>query len=212
MNLSPKATFLFQGDSITDCGRSHDNDRNLGTGYVMMVEKSFSVKHPEKNVSFINRGINGNKVNGLKKRWQKDCLILRPDVITILIGVNDISKVFFWEKTTSNKSFEKDYRTILEQTRNNINAKIVLMEPFILNINRNRLKLRKKLFHKIEIVRKLAAEFDVALVPLSTIFQEAEKVKEPTFWSNDGVHPTMEGHKLIAESWTRAVADSLGFR
>jgi acyl-CoA thioesterase-1 len=212
MNPSSKVTFLFQGDSITDCDRSYDNDRNLGTGYVMMAARLFSARHPEKYVSFINRGLNGNKVNDLKKHWQKDCLDLRPDVLTILIGINDISKVFFLGRTTSDKSFEEDYRTILERTRNSIDAKIVLMEPFILDTNGNRLKLRKRLFPKIAITRKLVAEFDATLIPLSTVFLDAEKAKEPAFWSSDGFHPTMEGHELIAESWIRAIDKSPGFR
>ena len=181
MNPSSKPIFLFQGDSITDCNRSYDNDRNLGTGYVMMAARLFSTRHSEKYASFINRGINGNKVNDLRKRWQKDCLDLRPDVITILIGINDISRVFLLRRPTSDKSFEEDYRAILEQTRNSIDARMVLMEPFVLSTNRNRLKLRKKLLPKIEITRKLAAECDATLIPLSTIFQDAEKAKEPAF-------------------------------
>lgn len=210
-NSSSKLTLLFQGDSITDCIRSYSDDKSLGTGYVMMIAKLFSAQHPEKSFSFLNRGINGNKVGDLRKRWQEDCLDLRPDVVTILVGINDSLpvRVFFWEKTTSSQNFEKDYRTILEQTCNCIDAKIVLMEPFMVNTSGNQPSLRKKLSQKIEIVRSLAAEFDATLIPLSTIFQEAEKVKEPTFWSNDGFHPTIEGHKLIAESWIRVVTDSL---
>ena len=208
MNLSSNATFLFQGDSITDCDRSYDNDINLGTGYVMMAARLFHTRHPEKRVSFINRGMNSNKVSDLRKRWQNDCLDLRPDMVTILIGINDIARVFF-QRTTSNKSFEEDYRTILEQTRS-IGAKIVLMEPFILNTNGKRLKMRKKLSPKIEIIGKLSAEFNATLIPLSMIFLGAEKAKEPAFWSNDGFHPTIEGHELIAESWTRTIDNSLG--
>lgn len=193
--------------------RSYDNDNDLGTGYVMMTAKLFSIKHPENDASFINRGIGGNTVNDLRKRWQKDCVNLKPDVVTILVGINDLfaSKVLFWEKATSNRDFERDYSTLLEQTRDSLDAKTVLMEPFVLNTNRHRLKLRKKLSPKIEIIRRLSVEFESILIPLSTIFQEAEKVKEPAFWSTDGVHPSIEGHKLIAESWIRAVAGSLWF-
>jgi lysophospholipase L1-like esterase len=204
MKPSSKPRFLFQGDSITDCDRNYADDRDLGTGYVMMAARLFSARHPEISVSFINRGISGNKVRDLKKRWQKDCLDLRPDVITILIGVNDISKVFLLQRTTSNESFEEDYRAILEQTRNRIRAKLVLMEPFMLT-GGNRSKLREKLFPKIEIIGELALEFSATLVPLSKIFLNAEKAKGPAFWSNDGFHPTVEGHQLIAESWIRAV-------
>jgi len=201
MKISSGATILFQGDSITDADRNRWETHDLGTGYVMMVAEQFSAKHPEVNVRFMNRGISGNRIRDLKERWQKDCLKLKPDIVSILIDINDTLGTFFWGEPTSIEDFERDYAGILNRTRKNLDAQIVLLEPFLLPLSKEQIVLRYDLDARIKVIRKLAEEFKTGLVQLDSIFSKAAAEKGPEFWSTDGVHPTPAGHALIAESW-----------
>jgi lysophospholipase L1-like esterase len=201
MRISSGATILFQGDSITQAGRTRWKNHGLGNGYVTMVAERFFAKHPEDSTKFLNRGISGNRIRDLRERWQKDCLNLKPDVVSILIGVNDTLGEFFWGEPTSIESFEEDYLSILNLTRKTLNAQIVLLEPFLLPLSKDQKVLRHDIDARIKVVRKLAKKFETVLVQLDLVFGEAAKVKGPEFWSKDGVHPTPAGHALIAESW-----------
>ena len=201
MRISSGSTILFQGDSITHAGRTRWKNSGLGSGYVMMVAERFFAKHSEGKVRFLNRGISGNRVRDLRGRWKEDCLNLKPDVVSILIGVNDTLGEFFWGETTSIESFEEDYSNILTWTRKTLDAQIVLLEPFLLPLSREQMVLRRDIDARIKVVRKLAREFETVLVQLDKVFGEAAKIKGFEFWSRDGVHPTTAGHALIAESW-----------
>jgi acyl-CoA thioesterase-1 len=201
MRIRSGSTILFQGDSITDADRNRWKPLDLGTGFVMMAKEQFSAKHPEVNVRFLNRGISGNRIRDLRLRWQKDCLNLRPDIVSILIGINDTLGTFFWGEPTSIEIFEKNYASILNLTRKNLDAQIVLLEPFLLPLSKEQVVLRYDIDARIKVVRKLAEEFKTGLVQLDSIFSHASKEKGPEFWSTDGVHPTPAGHALIAESW-----------
>jgi lysophospholipase L1-like esterase len=209
IEVPPNATILFQGDSITDAGRRQNDEAILGTGYVMITAALFSAMHPEKNARFLNRGQSGNRIRELRARWQKDCIDLRPDIVSILIGINDTLRNHGWNNPTSNEAFETDFRRILEQTRDVLNAQVLLVEPFLLPVANQQLKLREDLNLRIEIVRKMSREFRTSLVPLDGIFARAAKKKESSFWSLDGVHPTLAGHALIAQSCLRYLTDKL---
>lgn len=195
--LKREALILFQGDSVTDCGRRED-DFGLGLGYPRLVSSLLAAKYPK--LRFRNRGISGNRVRDLKARWQEDCLELRPDIVTILIGINDTWRRYDSSDPTSAKQYEEDYRIILEQTREHTKAQIILLEPFVLPYPKDRLNWREDLDSKIEVVRKLAGEFETQLVPLDGIFAKASAQREPQFWAPDGVHPSPAGHGLIAQA------------
>lgn len=201
LNLRDNSTILFQGDSITDAGRKSNHNETLGDGYVMMTAAWLSALHPEYHFKFFNRGIGGNRVRDLKNRWKKDCVDLRPNLVSILVGVNDVS----WGGT-STESFQTDYTTILEQTRQ-LKSQIVLLEPFLIYSSGDLLELKEELYKKIEVVNKLAHEFDAKLIPLNEIFTKACLEREPSFWAIDGVHPTLAGHALIAQSWLKGMTD-----
>ncbi len=200
-NLFKKNTvILFQGDSITDCGRNRGDPDDLGDGYVMLASTMLSVKYPQYNLKFINRGISGDKIEDLVYRWDKDCIALKPDWISILIGINDTLD-------TPLKKFEEGYRLLLKRITNELNSRIILCEPFFLfEANRT---WRKKLTPKLEVVHKLAKEYDSILVPLDRIFQESCSLQSPGYWAPDGVHPSPEGHNLIAKSWIKYVKKTL---
>ena len=173
-----------------------------------MVASCFSTEYTEKRVRFLNRGINGNRIRDLKNRWQKDCLKLEPDVVSILIGINDVVGGYFWKRPTSTKSFEEDYRNVPEQTRDILGARIVLLTPFIVYRTKPQLVYKIILKQKIDVVKKLSKEFKTLLVPLDRIFEDAARKKESTYWSEDGIHPTAMGHSLIARSWIKTVNGS----
>jgi len=201
--LTDNPTILFQGDSITDSGRKNNHNDSLGDGYVMMTAAWLSALYPEYHIKFYNRGIGGNRIRDLRNRWKKDCLDLRPNLISILVGVNDVN----W-KATSTESFRSDYTSILEQTQQ-LKCPIVLLEPFLVYSNGNFLELEEELNKKIEVVRELAREFETNLIPLNDIFKEACIKRDSSFWSLDGAHPTLAGHALIAQSWIKGVMDEL---
>jgi lysophospholipase L1-like esterase len=203
--VPPNTTVLFQGDSITEAGRDHTRDNNLGTRYAMMVANYFATEFAEKKVRFLNRGVAADKIRDLKNRWQKDCIDLEPDIVSILVGINDVVGGHFWKSPTSTKSFEEDYRAILEQTQDVSKAKIVLVNPFMVFMTKQQVIYKIILNQKIDVVKKLSEEFKTLLVPLDKIFDEATRGKKPTYYSEDGIHPTTTGHSLIAESWIKSV-------
>lgn len=203
--IKDNSIVLFQGDSITDCGRSRENDEELGAGYANMVAAWFSAAYPEKNVKFINRGISGNRVRDLVARWEEDCIKLKPSLVSILIGINDCWRRYDRNDPTSVEDFKAGYRKILTQIRENLDAEILICEPFVLPYPEDRKQWREDLDPKIQAVRELAREFKTLYVPLDGLFAAACTQREPKFWAADGVHPTQAGHALIAQAWLKAV-------
>lgn len=205
MDILPNSRVLFQGDSITDSDRNYRNYDSLGTGYVMMASTWFSAKYPKRKVTFLNRGVSGNRVRDLRNRWQKGCLDLKPNVVSIMIGVNDTMGRYFWNNPTSMEDFENDYRIILQQTHDFLSARIVLLEPFMLSVAKNQFEAGRDLENRVEITRKLSKEFGTYLVPLCRVFEDAERIREQSFWSTDGIHPNLVGHALIAQNWLKTI-------
>jgi len=205
LELSDKATIVFQGDSITDCGRtsSPNPETSLGVGYPYLLSAMLGADYPDVELTFINRGISGNRVKDLQGRWKKDCLDHNPDIVSILIGVNDTWRRYDSNSTTNADEYEDAYRDILEQTAKT-GAQIIILEPFLLPIPEDRKMWREDLDPKIHVARKLACEFAAAYVPLDGIFAAASIEREHSFWAADGVHPTPAGYGLITKSWLEA--------
>lgn len=191
---------LFQGDSITDCGRDREDPDSLGGGYVNLITETVADRYSQSNLEFINRGISGDRIRDLQLRWDADCISLKPDMISILIGVNDTL-------ITPAELFEEEYRMLLKRTTEALNSKIILCEPFLLLGDSN--AYRDDLDPKIEIVHKLSEEFSTHLLPLDKIFRESCSLNPPEYWAPDGVHPTPAGHALIAKSWIESVQKAL---
>jgi acyl-CoA thioesterase-1 len=201
--IADNALVLFQGDSITDAGRRESED-GMGFGYANLAAAWFSALYPEKHVRFVNRGISGNRASDLVKRWQPDCLDLKPDWVSILIGINDTWRRYDSGDATSAEAYEASYRTILQQTQA-AGARLILCEPFVLPVPVDRVKWRADLDPKIDAVRRLAREFNALYVPFDGLFAQAATQAEPAFWAGDGVHPTNPGHAFMAQAWLRAV-------
>ncbi|MBM7581743.1 lysophospholipase L1-like esterase [Caldicoprobacter guelmensis] len=203
------AVVLFQGDSITDCGRSRSDDGDLGNGYASMIAAWFNAVYPEKRVRFINRGISGNRVRDLVERWQRDCIDLNPSWVSILIGINDCWRRYDSNDPTPVEVFAAGYRRILTEVCEKLHAKIIICEPFVLPVPEDRKMWREDLDPKIHVVRELAREFGALYVPLDGIFASAAAKREPEFWAPDGVHPSRAGHALIARAWLQTVKAEL---
>lgn len=196
---------LFQGDSVTDCGRSRDNDALLGSGYAGMVAAQFSAAYPDINVRFLNRGISGNRSKDLVARWQNDCIDLKPNWVSVLIGINDTWRRYDRQDPTSTEDYAANCREIFRRTREEIDARLIILEPFVLPYPEDRKAWRVDLDPKIHALRELAVEFDAVYVPLDGLLAAASCRRASTAWSGDGVHPSAAGHAFIARQWLQAV-------
>lgn len=192
---------LFMGDSITDTGRDRENPENMGRGYAYMLAGMLGAMYAELDLKFYNQGISGNRVCDLVERWQSDCIEFKPDVLSILIGVNDVWRRYDSNNPTDVDSFKNGYKQILQQTKDDLGCQIVIMEPFVLPVSEDRKEWREDLDPKIGAIRELAAEYADAYVPLDGIFASASTLTGPAYWSADGVHPNEKGHFLIADNW-----------
>lgn len=208
--IPPGATILFQGDSVTDGGRVREFPDDLGVGYPLLVGALYTAVYPERHARFFNRGVSGDRVVDLADRWERDCLALRPDILTILIGVNETWRAFDASDPTPAAVFERQYRELLERTRADVPAcRIALMEPFLLPSSLTD-PWRSDLDPKLHAVRRLAREFGCALIPLDGLFAAASARAAPETWAHDFIHPTPAGHGLIARAWLSAFGVALG--
>ena len=201
INIHPGYKILFTGDSITDCGSSLSEDINfLGHGYPIFIASLLGISHPELELTFVNTGVSGNRVADLAERWQRDVLNHIPQILSILIGINDAAQRYNGSLSISAMEFSDIYRGLLRQTRRELpDTQIVLMEPFLLPLRTELVRWRDELDPKIRAVRELAAEFSCTLIPLDGIFAAAACRREMSFWTKDGVHPTATGHALIEQ-------------
>jgi lysophospholipase L1-like esterase len=212
ITLKKDSVILFQGDSITDSGRKREsihcnNIDQLGTGYALFTATALMQRHADKLPKIYNRGISGNKVFQLRERWEIDTLAFMPDVLSILIGVNDYWHTLNGGYKGTVQVYEDDLRNLLKYTKEKLpKVQLVLCEPFALSggsaINDN---TWFPMFDNYRAAaKKLAAEFDTVFVPLQSTFDEAVKIAPATYWSGDGVHPDLPGRQLMAEAWLKA--------
>ena len=198
-----KIKILFQGDSVTDAGRNREDFHYLGNGYPRYVAPALRERFPEDEFEFINLGMSGNRAEHLLARWKTDAVDINPDIISILIGVNDCW--FFEDKEAlmPEEYFEYCYRSILEDIKNKTHAKIIMLEPFLLDAP-GLPKIHEDVERKKKIVYKLADEYADAFLKCQCIFDEASADRPPMYWAEDGIHTTHEGAVLLAEGYTEA--------
>lgn len=201
-----KLKIVFQGDSITDAGRDKRNYHDMGKGYPKYASELISASHPNLEVEFINMGISGNRTGQLFDRLYPDAIAFQPDIISILIGINDV-----WHRyssgsiATTDAQIELNYRSILERIRKETNAKIVMLAPYVLD-SEDKAYLRSDLVSVSPIIRMLAEEFADLFIPLDEYFAEALKTQpEPLYYSADGVHPNQNGAAFIGARYAEAV-------
>lgn len=204
--FKPNDTILFQGDSITDCSRNKLSRTDIGEGYVNLIKHFLDTHYPEYNITCYNKGIYGNRTINLKRRWRRSTLNLQPDVLTILAGINDTWRRYDMNLITSPDKFRDNYLYLLDKTKHTLpNVKFVLMSPFLLPTSNEQLSWFEDLNPKIETVRELAKQYDAIYIPLQEIFNRNISLSRPNcYWTVDGIHPTPEGHSLIAKEWLLA--------
>ena len=200
---------LFQGDSITDAGRDKRNYHNMGDGYPKFASALIKEAFPDADIEFINLGIGGNRTDQLFDRMYEDVILLQPDVVSILIGINDVWHRHSHHIETTDAQLTANYRAILERIKAQTNAKIVLIEPFLLD-SEDKESWRPEVDSLRAIVRALADEFADAFVPLAEPFAEALATQpEPHYYAADGVHPNDNGRAFIGKHYFDAIAPLL---
>jgi len=204
--LKPSQTIVFIGDSITDAGRLQRAYRPFGNGYVNFTANYLRAKYPRLNFRIINTGINGNTIRDLERRWERDCLSHRPDVLSVLIGINDM-----WRLHTAGREkqgvklqeYESTYRRLLTAVRRQGDCQFVLAEPFMFCDNAQD-EMFRRLPAYINAVHNLAEQFDAVLVPLQSAIDEKIKTVASDKWSDDMVHPYQWAHAWISQRWIEA--------
>jgi lysophospholipase L1-like esterase len=206
------AMLLFQGDSITDAGRVREDGAPnsgvaLGTGYPLLLAAALLEAYPERTLRVFNRGVSGNKVPDLEARWETDTLALAPDVLSLLIGVNDYWHTRTLGYTGTVADFERQYGALLDETRRRLpRVQLIVLEPFVLPTGAVDATWLPEMDARRAVAARVAARADATFVPLQTAFDEAAARGGPGHWLVDGVHPTPAGHALIADRWRAAVA------
>jgi len=209
MTLSIKAgsTVLFIGDSITEWGRD-DATGSLGHGYVRKAADLWAAAHPDHPVTVVNRGISGNRVADLRDRWTRDAIDVQPDVVTVMIGINDTWRAMDSGEVTTAEAYEVDYRHILDRLVSGTAAQLMLVEPFLLPVTPEQWDWRPDLDPRIAVVRRLAAEYDATLLAADGLLNQlavntggGAVVSGFARYADDGVHLTDEGADVLAAAW-----------
>ncbi|MBS7563624.1 SGNH/GDSL hydrolase family protein [Mucilaginibacter sp. Bleaf8] len=212
VTLNANDVIVYQGDSITDWGRNKSETTPnsfgmLGTGYVYQSAAHLLLKHADKNLQIYNRGVGGNKVYQLADRWDADCLAFKPNVLSIMVGVND-----YWHTLSGNykgtiETYRTDYKKLLDRTKQALpNVKLIIGEPFaIKDVKAVTDKWYPAFDEYRQAAREIATQYDAIFLPYQKLFDEALKVAPGTYWTNDGVHPSVAGAALMAKAWLKAV-------
>lgn len=205
-----KQTITFIGDSITDCGRREPLFSPLGDGFVHLIHDLLQAGYPELNLSIVNKGVSGNTVLDLKSRWKADVIDLNPEWLFIYIGINDVWRFFEGNRDEAVQlpEFANTYRQLVKGAKINTDAKIRLVSPFLAEKYLQN-SFRKKLNQYQDAIDKLGEEFKLPVVHLQPAFDWAILSKPGSYWTNDRVHPTREGHMLIALTILRTCGFSL---
>ena len=189
---------LFQGDSVTDAGRDRNDPHDMGCGYPKYASAMISDAYPDTQFEFINLGISGHRTENLVARLQSDFVDIAPDIVVMLIGVNDVWHHFSHNIETTPEYFQSNLRTILTTIKKTMGAKLLMIEPFLL-YGSDKVNMLEELDEKIRIERALAQEFADAYLPMQAIFA-SETIHTPyTEFSGDGVHPNAGGAGFIAQ-------------
>jgi lysophospholipase L1-like esterase len=202
---------LFQGDSITDCGRAPgakeaNEPAGLGRGYVLLAAARLLADRPKDDLKIYNRGVSGDKVFQLARRWHADCLELEPDLLSILVGVNDLGHKFVEPYDRTVEDYERDYHHLLDRTRRELpRVKLVICEPFVLRCGFVDGRWFPEFDEYRAAAKRQAEAFGAKFVPFQKVFDRAAEKAPPSWWAPDGIHPTLAGHYLMAQAWLKAV-------
>jgi len=216
--LKDHSVILFQGDSITDMNRGRGTDPNhlYGHSYAFLLASQLGYRYPEKGFIFYNRGISGNRTVDLYSRWKEDALNLKPDVISILVGINDVALEIERQSGLDAAGYRKVLSLIIDETlEKNPNVQFVLCEPFAfpqVYKEEYRERLKEGIMEHQRAIREVASSYNCVFVPLQEDFDAAYEAHPDLgypYWIWDGIHPTAAGHQIIAKKWLQCVASDL---
>ena len=210
ITINTNDVVLFQGDSITDSGRDKkkteaNNTGCMGSGYALVAGSKLLADHADKNLQIYNKGVSGNKVFQLADRWDEDCLKLKPNILSIFVGVND-----FWHTLNANnpytgtiETYRTDYRKLIDRTKQALpNVKLIICEPYAINGVKSVTDAWYPKFPEYQVAaREIADSYGAVFVPFQSIVDKAIKTAPGSYWSADGVHPNMAGITLLAHAW-----------
>ena len=205
------SVILFQGDSITDAGRTRsrigpNSLDGLGFGYARKIADALLANYPEGYLQLYNRGVSGDLIRDMISRWEGDSLRLLPDLISILIGVNDTWNQVLLGMGSDPEQYREIFHKILAETRQSLpNTRLVLCEPFLLLTGEVTREWSADITRRQGIVRDLADEFNAIFVPFQSALDQAAQQVSAYLLLEDGVHPTDRGHQVLADCWMKTV-------
>jgi lysophospholipase L1-like esterase len=207
IHLKPHDTIVFIGDSITAAERHRQAYRPLGFGYVHFAGNLLLARNPTLDLKIVNTGVSGDTILDVERRWQQDCIAQRPNIVSILVGINDVWRRTMESNLASNAAspdrFELTYGQLLAQARDECSCQLVLMEPFMFCGDRKN-EVFRALLPYVEIVRLLAARHEAVLVSLQSQIDRQILETPARKWSEDTVHPYLWAHAWIAQQWLDA--------
>ena len=202
--------FLFQGDSITDCGR-RGADAPLGAGYARMLVDKVTANYPALRVEFVNKGISGHSVLDLQNRWDDDTIRFKPNWLSILIGINDLHRTLNGANPVPVELYRETYDSLLDRVVSACKPKIILLEPFYISHDRSPMSFRNKVIETIpgyiEVVHEMSKKYGTAIIRTHEIFQEQIKYRHPDHFCPEPVHPNVAGHTVIAEALFQTLSE-----
>lgn len=200
-------TILFQGDSITDAGRDKENHVHLGFGYATLVKGEIGLDNPNE-YTFLNRGISGNRIVDVYARIKNDILNLKPDIMSLLIGVNDVWHELHHQNGVEGEKFFRIYDMLISEIKQELpDIKIMILEPFVLKASATEEKwdvFRAEVEKRAEKAKEIAKKHNLKFIPLQDKLDEAAKTAPNDYWLIDGVHPSACGHEIIKREWVKA--------
>lgn len=197
---------LFQGDSVTDAGRDYADSADMGNGYPRYASAMLQDAFPAIDFEFVNLGISGNRTENLVQRLERDFVDIQPDIVSIMIGINDVWHHYSHGILTTDEAFEANYRQVLDALKARTNARIFIIQPFLLEtVDPGKQELCEELVRKQAIVKRLADEYADLYLPLDEVLH-TQTEEEPVYYTADGVHPTPNGACYIGEAYLKAIA------
>ncbi len=201
-----KIKILFQGDSITDAGRDKRNYHDMGPGYPHYASEQIKLDFPNTELEFINLGISGTRSGQLLDRAYRDIILIDADIISVLIGINDIWHRYGADKVdTSDERIALHYRTLMSKLKTETNAKIVAISPYVLDAP-DKVQIKSDLDNILPMIKEVAKEYADVYIPLDELFAEAIKTQpQPMYYSADGIHPNDNGARFIGKHYAEAI-------
>lgn len=212
INLKKNDVILFQGDSITDWGRNKNEAKPntsgaLGNSYPLIASSNILMNHSADNLQIYNRGVSGNKVFQLADRWDTDCLQLKPTVLSILVGVNDLFHAIREGYKGTIETYRNDYKNLLDRTKQTLpEVQLIIGEPFLTKGIRPESESWYPRFAEFQsAAREMAQSYNAVFIPYQQVFDDALEIAPAKYWSLDGIHPSVAGAGLMAKAWLAAI-------